>query len=139
MEQKIDAHWKSRLCALLSQTNPDILNKIPFKPSRKIMVAAQLIKTNNTNMPKIILVNNEDKQHQFDLNVDSKTYQSKGNWIWVKQLKLYYPDELLLEIHLNSRVIDIPYAISGSVCAHSLLKYVNTDLITHLQSNYKHI
>ena len=68
MSHKIDTNWKYFLSALLTQTNPDILTEIQIGATKEVLVAAQLIKTNNIKSPKIILVNNEGMGHQFDLD-----------------------------------------------------------------------
>jgi hypothetical protein len=138
MTHKIDTNWKYCLYALISQTNPEILAEIKIRATKEVQVAAQLVKTNNIRPPNIILVNNEGTGHQFYLDTLSKTMRSKGNWMWVKQLQVYYPTELLLDIQLMPRVIDIPYASGNYVCGHSLFKHLRADIITHLQSVYNH-
>ena len=138
MTHKIDTNWKYCLYALISQTNPEILAEIKIGATKEVLVAALLVKTNNIRPPKLILVNNEGTGHQFDLDTLSKTMHSKGNWMWVKQLQVYYPTELLLDIQLTPRVIDIPYASGNYVCGHWLFKHLRADIITHLQSAYNH-
>lgn len=136
MKHRPTTNWKSSVYALLSQTNPDILTEIHFKTTKNILVAAQLIKTNSNATPQIFLHNNEGTRHQFDLDISSSTFISKGNWMWVKQVEIYYPAELVLDIQVNPRVIDIPYAYGNRVCAHWLIRHLHTDVVRHFQANH---
>ena len=135
MKNQNDITWKSCVYALLSKTNPDILEEIKLEAKKEILVAANLIATNNSVTPEIELNNIEGQAHRFCLNLDSRTYQSKGNWMWVNQLKVYFPSDLLLNIQLKPRVIDIPYT-NNFVCAHWLFKHLHTDIYHHFQLIY---
>jgi hypothetical protein len=124
--------------ALLIDTYPEILSEIKFEESKEIQVAAQLIRTNTAENPKISVETIEGQLHEFNLNLSSRTLHSKGNWMWIKQLNIYYPSNLLLAVQLKPRIIDIPYASNNSVCAYWLFKHLYTDLIDHLNAIYTH-
>ena len=129
-------HWKRNLYALLIDTYPEILSEIKFEESKEILVAAEIIRTNNSRNPTISVETIEGQCHEFNLNLTSRTLHSKGNWMWIKHLNIYYPNNLLLAVQLKPRVIDIPYAGNNSVCAYWLFKHLYTDLIDHLNTIY---
>ncbi|MEM8843783.1 MAG: hypothetical protein AAGB35_01960 [Pseudomonadota bacterium] len=125
--------WKSSVYALLVQTSPEILKSIDFNVSRDVLVAANLIATSNKELAAIELTNLEDNIHHFYLNLDSKIFQSKGNWVWVKELKIYYPRDLLINVNIRPRIIDIPYT-NNFVCAHWLFKHLRSDIVNYLET-----
>lgn len=138
MQKMITSNWKRNIYALFIDTYPEILSDIQFKGTKDILVAAQLIKNNHTENPKITVENVDGEVHTFNLNLCSRTLLSKGNWMWIKQLNIYYPGDLLLNIDLDPRIIDIPYASNNSVCAYWLFKQLHTDLTNHLKAIYTH-
>ena len=130
-------HWKSCVYALLSQTNPEILEDINLDISQENLVAANLIATNNLEQSEIEIENVEGQIHHFYLDLSSRIFQSKGNWMWINKLKVYFPTNLLLDVNIKPRVIDIPYTDnSNSVCAHWLFKHLRNDINNYFQVIY---
>ena len=135
MNNQNDSTWKSCVYALLSKSNPELLEEINLETKNNILVAANLIANNCSDMPLVELNNIEGQVHRYFLNLDSRAYRSKGDWIWINELKVYFPRELLFCIQINPRVIDIPYT-NNSVCAHWLFKHLHTDILNQFQTTY---
>lgn len=113
--------------ALFALSNPEILE--PFKariPEHEI-VAARLISCAHHLDASIRIKNIDDEQSKFKLDLESRIYQSKGNWIWVEQLDIYFPETILLTISISPRVLDLPYT-NNNICAHWLFRNIAQEL-----------
>jgi hypothetical protein len=114
------------LYALLSLSNPDLIQPYTSRIASQHIVAAKLTAaSHNTAMSTIISIDN--KEYRFALDLASRTYRSKGDWIWVTQIEISYPNEILISMTINPRVIDIPYA-GGMICAHWLFRNIEKEL-----------
>lgn len=123
---------KKYIYALLMLTNPEFMNMYKLRVARHELVAAKLISHKHHDASAYItcLDNNE---YKFKLDLDSRTHQSKGNWVWVKQVKVLYPIEPVFNLIINPRVIDLPYT-SSKLCAHWLLRDICNELHKLLNS-----
>ena len=121
------------LYALLSLSNPDIIRPYCSRIAKHHIVAAKLVAANHTNSATTTITTVDNKTYSFELNLDSRTYQSKGDWIWVTCIEVNYPDGTLLSISINPRVIDIPYT-GSKICAHWLFRNINKELIETLEN-----
>ncbi len=104
-----DIQWLSRIYALFCQSNPDLIRQIHYEFSRPVIVAASLISSTASSRYAATITSESETKLRFSLDLDTKDHQSKGNWIWVTQLDLYYAEDNLLSIATKRRVIDIPY------------------------------
>ncbi len=126
--------------AIFCQSNIDIAEK--FKPhlSQHEQIAATLLIANNQFKPQIKITTTENQQYNFSLDLRSRVYQSKGNWLWVKQFELINSETCFLTFTIKPRVMDIPY-INSKVCAHWLFRNTDKEIIekmnTYFYSNTK--
>ena len=120
------------LYALLSLCNPELIKPFQSKIAKQHIVSAKLIAALHTNAT-IIITSVDNKEYEFPLNLNSRIYQSKGDWIWVSQIEVIYPTDTVISISIYPRVIDIPYT-KNSVCAYWLFKNINKELIETLNS-----
>ena len=113
--------------ALFTLCNPELIRPFISRiPSHEI-VAAKLITSTHNHTASVCINSIEDEQYKFNLDLESRTYQSKGDWIWVKQIDIYFPNTALLNINIDPRVIDLPYK-NNNICAHWLFKNVTQEL-----------
>jgi len=113
--------------ALFTLCNPELVKPFISRIPNHEIVAAKLITSTHNHAASIRISSIEDEQHEFNLDLESRTYQSKGDWIWVKQIDIYFPNTALFNINIKPRVIDLPY-INNSICAHWLFKNVAQEL-----------
>jgi len=122
------------LYALFSLSNPELINAFRNRIVNHEKVAAKLVATTHYSSGAVSITTIENKQYHFPLDLTSRTYHSKCNWIWVAQIDISFPSEQLITLSIDPRVIDIPY-IGSKVCAHWLFKDVYTELSEQL-NNY---
>ena len=113
--------------ALLSLSNPELIASYKDRIKDHEIVAAKLIATTHSNCGSVEITNIDNKQYLFNLDLMTRVYQSKGNWIWVKQVNVVFPESLLFSLSINPRVIDMPYS-SNQICAHWLFKNFTLEL-----------
>ncbi len=131
--QNSESHLRN-IYAFFSLCNPELLVTINPGIPESDLVAAKLITSLHKDEAKICINTIEDNHYQFDLDLSSRIYQSKGNWIWVKEIEVQFPKEYLFDLTLNPRVIDLPYS-NKCLCAHWLFKNM-TEELTQLLDNY---
>ena len=124
----------TNLYALFSLSNPELINAFRNRIVSHEMVAAKLVAATYFSSGTVCITTIEKKQYHFPLDLISRTYQSKGNWIWIAQIDISFPSEPLITLAIDPRVIDIPY-IGNKVCAHWLFKDVSIELSEQL-NNY---
>lgn len=118
------------LYALLSLCNPDLISPFRSKIAKQHIVSAKLVAAHHIEATtKLTAVDN--KEYVLPLNLHSRIYQSKGDWVWVSQIQVIYPSDTIISMPINPRVIDIPYT-GSSVCAHWLFKNINKELTEEL-------
>ncbi len=115
------------LYALLSLSNPDLIHPYTSHIAKQHIVAAKLVATNHMQAATIIITTVDNKEYRFALNLNSRTYQSKGDWNWVSHIEVIYPNETLISMSINPRVIDIPYT-GSKICAHWLFRNIEKEL-----------
>jgi hypothetical protein len=115
------------LYALLSLSNPDLIQPYKSRIANQHIVAAKLVAANHCYDATTVITSIDNKQYRYTLNLNSRTYQSKGDWIWVAQIEIFYPREALIYMPINPRVIDIPYT-GNKICAHWLFKSIDEEL-----------
>ena len=122
----------SKIFALFKQTVPELVGENIFP--KEVIVAANLI--NNSAIPCVCveITNPEGIQHYYDLDLQSKSYVSKGNWTWIKHIRIYFDAELIIDMAIKQRVIDIPYN-GNRICAWRLFDNLRSDFIVHLEEN----
>ncbi len=113
--------------ALFTLCNPELIEPFSSRIPNHEIVAAKLITSTHNHAASVCINSIEDEQYQFKLDLESRTYLSKGDWIWVKQIEIYFPNTVLLNINIKPRVIDLPY-INNNICAHWLFKNVADEL-----------
>lgn len=121
------------LYALLSLSNPDLINLYKSRVAKQSIVAAKLVASNQKYQANTIITTVDNKDYEFALDLNSRTYRSKGNWIWVTHIEVTYPNETLLSMQINPRVIDIPYT-GSKICAHWLFRNFEKELNETLES-----
>ena len=122
------------LYALLSVSNADLEATLKPKISQHDLVAAKLINSNNNLEPTIAITSIQNSRHIFKLDIQSKIYTSKGNWLWVKQFELHSADLNILTLTTNPRVIDIPYH-GNNICAFWFFKNFYKELSEFIEIN----
>ena len=115
------------LYALLSLSNSGLIQPYKSRIDKQHIVAAKLVAANHNYAASTIITSVENKEYRFSLDLNSTTYRSKGDWIWISQIEIIYPNKSLLNISLNPRVIDIPYT-GTKICAHWLFRNVAKEL-----------
>jgi hypothetical protein len=115
------------LYALLSLSNPDLIQPHKSRIAKQHIVAAKLVAANHTYVATTIITSVDDKQYRFVLDLNSRIYQSKGDWIWATQIAVIYPKRTLISISIDPRVIDIPYT-GNKICAHWLFRNVDIEI-----------
>ncbi len=128
-------HQLRNIYALLSSCNPNLIATYQERIPDHYKVAAKLITSVNKNSASICIYSIDDKHYQFRLDLESRNYWSKGNWIWIKQIDINYPEEFLFSITLNPRVIDIPYS-NNDICAHWLFRYIAEEVYQTLNTYF---
>ena len=117
--------------ALFSMCNPELLEQYKTRFSNSDKVAARLIANKHKFDASVCVRNIENQKHWFKLDLATKIYRSKGDWIWVKQIDIHFPKESLICINFNPRVLDLPY-INNNICAHWLFKTISQELSEQL-------
>ena len=115
------------LYALLSLSNPDLIHLYKSRIAKHSIVAAKLVASNQQHQATTIITSVDNKEYRFALDLNSRTYRSKGNWIWVTHISITYPNEILLSMSISPRVIDIPYT-GSKICAHWLFRNFEKEL-----------
>ena len=115
------------LYAFFNLSHPELISIYKSRIANQDIVAAKLVASSYTNSAstKITTINNKD--YIFPLDLDSRNHQSKGNWIWVTQIDILFPETLLISIPVNTQIIDIPYS-NNNVCAHWLIRNVASEV-----------
>ncbi len=115
------------LYALFNQSNPELINPYQAHIDSQHIVAAKLIAATYAFSTTTIITNIDNKEYIFPLNLTSRTHQSKGDWIWVTQIEIFYPEQSLITMTINTRVVDIPYT-GSKVCAHWLFRNIRPEI-----------
>ncbi len=115
------------LYAFFNLSHPDLISTYKSRISNQDIVAAKLVASSNTNNASTKITSIDNKDYTFPLDLDSRHHQSKGNWIWVTQIDIIFPETLLISIPVNTQIIDIPYS-NNNVCAHWLIRNVALEI-----------
>ncbi|MFK7795398.1 MAG: hypothetical protein AB8B89_08620 [Gammaproteobacteria bacterium] len=115
------------LYALLSLSNPDLIHLYKSRIAKHSIVAAKLVASNPKYQATTIITTVDNRGYEFTLDLYSRTYRSKGNWIWATHIEVNYPYETLLSIQISPRVIDLPYT-ECKICAHWLFRNFEKEL-----------
>lgn len=127
-DTKTDTNIARNIYALLLKCNPEMtiryLSRLPVHE----LVAGKLINSATLSQATICVTGIDDINYNLDLDIDSQLYQSKGNWIWVKDIAIYMHKKRLFDVPITKpRVIDLPYH-QHRVCAHQLFKDIAGEL-----------
>lgn len=122
------------ILAIFSLSNPELIEALTHKAADSELVAAKLISSVHKDDVCVGIKAVDHQQYQFDLDLSSRVYQSKGNWIWVNQIDIYFCQKKLLNVIIKPRVIDLPYT-NNRLCAHWLFKNI-ADELKSLINNY---
>lgn len=124
------------ILALFSLCNPELIKPLESRVPANELVAANLISKLHYDDASICIHAVDGNQYNFKLDLNDRIYQSKGNWVWVKQIDICYPAENLLNITvLPSRVIDLPYS-DTRLCAHWLFRNVSREINQEVVDSY---
>jgi hypothetical protein len=115
------------LYALFSLSNPGLIQPYKSRIAPQHIVAAKLVAAIHTFDAATTITTIDNNKYSFALDLTCRTYQSKGNWIWITQIEIIYPEKLLMTIPVSARVIDIPYA-GSKICAHWLFRSIDIEL-----------
>tara|TARA_R110002096_G_scaffold156517_1_gene321137 strand:+ start:1077 stop:1481 length:405 start_codon:yes stop_codon:yes gene_type:complete len=115
------------LYALLSLSNPDLIFPYNSCIATQIIVAAKIVASSHNDHATVAFTTIEESEYRFTLDLNSRTYHSKGNWIWITRIEVSYSSKVILTIPIKPRVIDIPYA-GNRVCAHWLFKNIDEEI-----------
>jgi len=121
------------IIALFSLSNPDLIESMKHKVAESEFVAANLITSIHSNDASAYIKAVVDQHYQFNLDLKSRIYQSKGDWVWVKQVDIYFPQKTLLSLSIKPRVIDLPYT-NNRLCAHWLFRNISNELHSAISS-----
>ena len=113
--------------ALFSLCNPELIEHFKTHIPNSDMVAAKLIANKHKHDATVCIYNIDNKKYWFELDLETRVYASKGNWIWVKQIDVHFPSEHLLSISIKPRIMDLPYT-NKNICAHWLFKNTTHEL-----------
>ncbi len=114
------------LYALLSLSNPDLIQPYKSHMTKQDIVAAKLIAANHAYDATTTITSIDGKEYKFAMDLNSITHQSKDDLIWVTHIEVIHLSETLVSISINPRMIDIPYT-GNKVCAHWLLRNINKE------------
>lgn len=131
-QYKDNTIWLSRVYALLRSSSPNTVSQFTNLFTNEVQVAASLLSSANLiEKYSIIITDTSGNKHSFFIDTNSHQHQSKGNWLWVKNIDFYYQNEIIFTIKMNNNIIDIPY--SGKyVNAYWLLKDLDKSVISEL-------
>ncbi len=127
-DNKADANIARNIYALLLRCSPELIIYYQSRLPPHELVAGKLINSATLSQTTICVTGIDDKNYNFDLDINSQLYQSKGNWIWIKHIAIYMHTTRLFSIPIvKPRVIDLPYN-QHRVCAHQLFKDIADEL-----------
>ena len=128
-----DISWLSRLYALLYLSSPELIKRLHFEFPKQAIVAANITTASDADKYVAAITSASKTKYEFSLDLQSKTHQSKGNWIWITQLEIYCAEYQILSFTIKKRVIDIPYH-GESISAYWLLKNFYPELLDFLNN-----
>ncbi|MDW3094330.1 MAG: hypothetical protein R8G33_01525 [Gammaproteobacteria bacterium] len=122
------------LYAFFNLSHPELIRAYQNHITNQDIVAAKLVASSHVNnaSTKITTIDNID--YIFPLDLTSRNHQSKGNWIWVTQIDILFPEKLLISVPINAQIFDIPYS-HNKVCAHWLVRNVASEIKEILNSH----
>lgn len=121
------------LHALLSQSNPELIKQFQNHMPDHEVIAAKLISASHLYSTTVAVTTIGENTYEFLLNLNSKIYQSKSNWIWINHLEVVAPHMSILKLSINPRVIDMPYS-GNQICAYWLFKNFHMEIKEHLST-----
>ena len=101
---------------------------------KAVIVSANLLNNNATRCVFVDITHPKGVQHRYERDLQSKHYVSKGNWTWINPIDIYFNTELIIDMAVKQRVIDIPYH-ANRICAWHLFTWLSSDFIVHLEEN----
>lgn len=127
-------HSSSRhLYALFNASNPDLAEALRPKIAKHDLVAANIISSNSNLKPGLVITTVQNSRHSFQLDFHSRTYTSKGNWLWINQFDINISDNNILTLIINPRVIDIPYH-GENICAFWFFKNFYSEIFEYIEN-----
>lgn len=118
---------KAKLYALLADTHPLILDQHISYFSTPDKVGAQFILAHKRDHFGLTIASQDQAEESFSLALSTSNYQSRGDWRWINQVRISHDNDLLLDIPLKPRVIDLPYR-DKRINAHWFLHYMRYEL-----------
>ena len=110
--------------ALMHLCQPELINAQKLSNSDK--VAMKLICSTAIHHASVHIITVDEKEYHYELDVEGKIYQSKGNWLWIRNIDINFPEDYLLSIQINPRVIDLPYS-HKKICAYWLFRNIQQE------------
>lgn len=126
-------HQLLNILALFSLCSPELIEQLTAQVEDSELVAAHLISNLHKDSASICIKSIDDIDYKFNLDLTCKDYKSKGDWLWVKQIDVYFPQELLFSMFIQPKIVDLPY-VNQCLCAHWLFKNINQELNQLLES-----
>ena len=126
----------AKLYAFLANACPHLLTKYTHYFSTPEKVGAELILASETSEYRLLVASHDQADESFQLALDTRSYQSRGDWRWINSISIYHHHDLLLDVTMTPRVIDLPYC-KQRINAYWLLHYIEHELDLNLSSYFR--
>lgn len=121
----------AKLYALLANACPHLLTKYTRYFSTPEKVGAELILASGTSDYTLLVASHDQADESFQLDLGTRSHQSRGDWRWISNISIYHCHDLLLDVTMTPRVIDLPYC-KQRINAYWLLHYIEHELDLNL-------